>query len=58
MNNQQVTVMDISMTFTSMVWFMIKWAFASVIAAVAVGTMIGIPILMFMAIIMGTALHQ
>ena len=49
MDTQQVTVMDINMTFTSMVWFMIKWAFASVIAAFAVGIVMGIPILMLVA---------
>ena len=49
MNTQQVTVMDINMTFPSMVWFMIKWAFASVIAAFAVGIVFGIPILMVVA---------
>lgn len=49
MNTQQVTVMDINMTFASMVWFMIKWAFASVIAGLAVGIVLGIPILMLVA---------
>jgi hypothetical protein len=45
MNNQQVTVMDINMTFGSMVVFMIKWAFASVFAALLVGITVGITIL-------------
>jgi hypothetical protein len=41
--------MDINMTFHSMVLFMIKWAFASVIAALAVFILIGVPILMLYA---------
>jgi hypothetical protein len=41
--------MDINMTFHSMVLFMIKWAFASVIAAFALGIVIGIPILILVA---------
>jgi hypothetical protein len=32
-----------------MVWFMIKWAFASVIAAFALGIVFGIPILILVA---------
>ena len=49
MNTQQVTVMDINMTFTSMVWFMIKWAFASFFAAFALAVVFGIPILILVA---------
>ena len=45
-NTTNVTVMDINMSFGNMVNFMIKWAFASVIALIAVGAICAIPVLL------------
>ena len=38
--------MDVNMSFNSMVAFMIKWAFASVIALLAVGAICAIPVVL------------
>ncbi len=37
MTTQQVTVTDVDMKFGSMVWFMIKWAIASIPAMFILG---------------------
>lgn len=46
---QEVTVTDIKMSFGSMVWFMVKWAFASIPALIIVfGVIIAVNIIILM----------
>jgi hypothetical protein len=53
----KVTVMDINMTFGSMVEFMIKWAFASVIALIFVGALCALPFIVLLVVGMTTGQH-
>lgn len=55
MNNAPpVRVTDVDMKFTSMVWFMIKWAIASIPAALILSVILGVVLTTF--VIMLTAL--
>ena len=49
--------MDINMTFGSMVEFMIKWAFASVIALIFVGALCALPFIVLLVVGMTTGQH-
>jgi hypothetical protein len=49
-NNNTVIVADVNMTFGSMIEFMIKWFFASILAAAVVGLLCLIPFLVIIGI--------
>ena len=51
--SQEVTVKDIKMNFGSMVVFMIKWAIASIPAAIILGIVGWVIALMFAGVIEG-----
>lgn len=50
---QKVVVMDINMSFPSMVWFMVKWALAAIPAMIIVGGSAFILWAIFMGLMMG-----
>ena len=57
LNRQEVTVTDVKMPFSSMVVFMVKWAFASIPALIIVSIVLGI-LLFFSATMINGLMHS
>lgn len=55
---QEIIITDIRMKFWSMVWFMVKWAFASIPALIILGAIIMIIGTIIAAVFGGPFLHD
>jgi ABC-type sugar transport system permease subunit len=52
-SRQYVVVTDIDMSFGNMVWFMVKWAFASIPAMIIIAIIVAVLVAVFGGFLVG-----